>query len=78
MEWVAAHNCMFSAEQGFDTLACQREALLGDPRPDAAATYWPTIARLAALGQVAAAAELLLVHPAYKLRGKAQVSEHPL
>ncbi|KAI8463575.1 MAG: Nup85 nucleoporin-domain-containing protein [Monoraphidium minutum] len=62
--WLRLHGALLAGPAAA-TLAERVEALREAERIEADPSYWPTLRRLVAVGQLEAAGELLLAHPAY-------------
>jgi hypothetical protein len=71
-DWYARHGPLLSTRPGpgWDGLLAARLRLAASPRPDADPGFWPLAARLAALGRLGEAADVLLSHPAYRAPGQ--------
>eukprot|EP00878_Enallax_costatus_P011131 GHUV01011624.1.p1 GENE.GHUV01011624.1~~GHUV01011624.1.p1 ORF type:complete len:740 (+),score=246.31 GHUV01011624.1:1146-3365(+) len=64
--WLAEHGGLLSSTPGYNTLAADARRLTVSPRIEIDPTYWPIVQRLVLVGQLETAAELLMLHPAYR------------
>lgn len=63
--WLAEHGGLLCSTPGYNTLAAAARDLGASARVDTEPSYWPTVQQLVLLGQLQAAADLLMAHPAY-------------
>jgi hypothetical protein len=70
--WLQQHGALLGSPPGYAGLAAEAARLVSEPRLEKDASYWPTIVRLAAVGQLTGAAELLLLHPVYRQQQQQQ------
>jgi len=73
-QWLRAHGGLLAGPSA-PSLSERVDALRGSARLEAEPSYWPTLRRLLAVGQLEAVGGLLLAHPAYSAdaSGGAQV-----